>query len=123
VGEIKVVEDDFIYSRGQWVLFARLGRWSCFFGLGEGVDGVVLELCERVDLELEDVWRPSGVDIFLTEVVQHPSNQVIRFWTHRRRGRHDNRLVAKIGGRVDDNCRKSDCGSGGVFVLVGVLLV
>jgi hypothetical protein len=74
-------------------------------------------------LELDDVRRRSRVDVILPEVVPHPSWQLKQLWAHRRRGRHDNRLVANIGGRVDDNCRKTDGGSSGVFVLVGVLLV
>ena len=73
VGEIKVVENVFMCRRGQWGLLARPGRWSCLFGLGEGVDGVVLESCVRVDLELDDVRRRSGVVVFLREVGPHPS--------------------------------------------------
>ena len=73
MGGIKVVEDDFTCSRGERGFIVRLGRWSCFFGLGEVVDGVVLESCEGVNLEIDDVQRCSKVDVFPHEVVSHPS--------------------------------------------------
>ena len=67
------MEDDFFCRRSQRDLLVHLGKWDCFFGLGEIVDGVVLESCEGVNLDLDDVRRCSRVDVFLLEEVPSPS--------------------------------------------------